>query len=516
MPTIYGIMTRGYFPKELPPAFTSKIYGSVLAKNLSTLPIEFTKPDKLSKNLIHNLLVRSGQRRRLGIPNPSNFFRLASFVVSKWNLVIGITSQSHISVTTPIFVRKGRAISSNLTFPSRDDQRAHVRSNSRYILKADINQFYHSIYTHSISWAIHDKNAAKARRYDKTLLGNIIDQLIRNSQDGQSIGIPIGPDTSFLIAEIILSVNDVVLSNKGIKNAFRAVDDYEFGCVSYAEAESIRYTLQEILDEYELTLNLAKTNIIELPVPLEAPIISQLRTYHFSTTNVASQRHQVIHYFDQAFTFSREYSDESVLKYAVSRLSGIKISQANWALYEDLLLQCVSVDPSSIRVVLNHLVRYRNFNYTLDIQHIADVFNNIIRWQAPLGHGSEVAWALWGLIVLNTSTDDVCATVAAKMNDSIVAILLLDAKAKGLVSASVNFDNLKSYMNTDELYGAQWLLAYEANIKNWLPSLTGSDHVQGDPCFSFLKSNGVYFYDDAVSSRIRYTPPQPPMPGEGY
>lgn len=516
MPTIYGIITRGYFPRELPPAFTSKICGSVLANNLSTLPTELTNRDKPSKNLIHNLLVRSGQRRRLGIPNPTNFFRLANFVVHHWSLVTGITSQSHISITTPVFVRKGRAISSNFTFPSRDDRKAHIRSNSRYILKADINQFYHSIYTHSISWAIHSKSVAKARRHDRTLPGNILDRLVRNSQDGQSIGIPIGPDTSFLIAEIILSVNDVILSNKGINNAFRAVDDYEFGCYSYAQAESIRYNLQEILDEYELTLNLAKTDIIELPVPIEAPIISQLRTYHFSTINAASQRHQIIHYFDQAFAFSREYLGESVLKYAISRLSGTQISPANWALYEDLLLQCVSIDPSSIGVALNQLVRYRDLHYTLDTQHIAELFNSIIKKHAPLGQGSEVAWALWGLIVLGASTDDESATVAANMNDSIVAILILDAKAKGLVSANVNFDNLKSYMNTDELYGAQWLLAYEANIKNWLPSLTRRDHVNRDPCFSFLKSNGVYFYDDTVSGRTRFTPPQPPVPGEEY
>ncbi len=378
MPTIYGIMARGYFPKELPPAFTSKNCGSALANNLSILPSELTNRDQSSKTLVHNLLVGSGQRRRLGIPNPTNFFRLARFVVSNWNLLTSLTAQSHISITTPIFIKRGRAISSSFTFPSRDDRKAHVRSNSRYILKADINQFYHSIYTHSISWAIHGKSAAKARRHDRRLSGNILDQLIRNSQDGQSIGIPISPDTSFLIAEIILSVNDVILSNKGIKNAFRAVDDYEFGCYSYAEAESVRDALQEILDEYELTLNFAKTYIIELPVPIEASIISQLRTYHFSTTNAASQRHQIIHYFDQAFSFSREYTGESVLKYAVSRLCGTLIPMANWALYEDLLLQCVSVDPSSIGVVLNQLVRYRDLQYSLDTQHMAEVFNNSI------------------------------------------------------------------------------------------------------------------------------------------
>jgi hypothetical protein len=516
MPTIYGIITRGYLPKELPPAFTSRVCGNVLVKNPSTLPNELTNRDKRSKNLVHNLLVRGSQRRRLGIPNPTNFFRLARFVVSNWSLLTSITSQSHISITTPTFVRRDRAISSGFAFPYRDERKAHVRSNSRYILKADINRFYHSIYTHTISWAIHSKPIAKARQHDRTLPGNILDGLVRNSQDRQTIGIPIGPDTSFLIAEIILSVNDVILSGQGINNAFRAVDDYEFGCYSLTEAESIRETLQEILGEYELALNFEKTDIIELPVPIEAPIISQLRTYNFSTTNANSQRHQIIHYFDQAFASSQEYPGESVLKYAVSRLSGILVLPANWVLCENLLLQCASVDPSSIAVVLNQLVKYRDLNYTSDTQHIAEVFNNIVKKHAPLRHGSEVAWALWGLILMGSSLNDESATVAANMSDSIVAILMLDAKSKGLVSAGVNFDNFQSYMKTEELYGEQWMLAYEANVKNWLPSLTRIDHVNRDPCFSFLKSNGVFFYDDTISGRIKYTPPKAPIPGEEY
>jgi len=116
--------------------------------------------------------------------------------------------------------------------------------------------------------------------------------------------------------------------------------------------------------------------------------------------------------------------------------------------------------------------------------------------------------------VLSVPIDDDAATRAASMNDSIVAILMLDAKAKGLISSSVNFNHFQSYMTTDDLYGGQWLLAYEANIKNWLPSVTGRDHVNRDKCFSFLKTNGVYFYDDTLSGKLKFKRPEPLTPGE--
>jgi hypothetical protein len=511
IPTIDGIIARGYLPKELPPAFTSKICGSVLANNLSALPSEFTGGGLPTKNTEHNLLHRGSLRRRLGIPNPRGFFRLASFVVDNWSLLTSITAKSHISLSTPVWQESPRAIGSSLSFTDRDSRRAHIRSKSRYALKTDINQFYHSIYTHSISWAIHGKSAAKAKRNVRALPGNALDRLVRDSQDGQSIGIPIGPDTSLLIAEIILSVNDVELFNEDIKNAFRVIDDYEFGCDSLSEAEHTRETLREVLNEYQLVLNSDKTYIIELPVVTESLPISQLRAHQFS-----AKCNEIMPYFDQAFAFSRQYPDDAILKYAVSRLCGISVPQANWPLYQDLLLQCVIVEPNTLDVVLNQLVRYRDSGYSLDLDHIAEVLNKVIGRHASLDHGSEVAWALWASIVLGVSVSDDNAKKVASMNDSIVAILILDAKAKGLVSSSIDFNHFQSYMTIDELRGEQWLLAYEANVKGWLPSLSKSDHVNQDKCFAFLKKEGVYFYDESISGRTEYRPPQPPAEGEEY
>jgi hypothetical protein len=41
--------------------------------------------------------------------------------------------------------------------------------------------------------------------------------------------------------------------------------------------------------------------------------------------------------------------------------------------------------------------------------------------------------------------------------------------------------------SADALYDEHWLLAYEANVKGWLPSVSGTDHVAADPNFGFLK-----------------------------
>jgi hypothetical protein len=64
-------------------------------------------------------------------------------------------------------------------------------------LAADISEFYHSIYTHSISWALHTKLFAKSNQKAK-VVGNLLDKATQNGQHGQTVGIPIGPDTSLV------------------------------------------------------------------------------------------------------------------------------------------------------------------------------------------------------------------------------------------------------------------------------------------------------------------------------
>ena len=523
IPTVDGIIARGYLPKELPPAFTSAICGSVLANNSLVLPNQFIHGRQSSKCTAHNLLTRGSLRRRLGIPNPIHFFRLAHFIVDEWTQLTNIAAKSHMSLSNPVWQEGPRAIgrTAEEVFKDRDIRRARIRSKSRYLLRADINQFYHSMYTHSISWAVHDKVTAKAKRKPSELLGNVLDGLVRDCQDGQSTGMPIGPDTSLLIAEIILTANDLELFSRGIKNAFRIIDDYEFGCESLSEAEQTREALQELLYNYQLVLNSEKTHIVELPVVIEALPISQLRAYQFNSRNPINeikQHNEIMHYFDQAFAFSREYPDDAILKYAIAKLSRLSllVLQANWPFYQNLLLQCAIVEPSTMDIVLGELIRYRDSGYSLDLDHIRDVFNKIIGRHAPLGHGSEVAWALWGSIVLDVSISDDNANKSVSMNDSIVAILMLDARKKGLISSNIDFKRFQSYMTTDELYGDQWLVVYEANVKGWLPSLDKIDHVDQDKCFAFLKKEGVYFYDDSVSGRIEYKPPRQPPAVEGY
>jgi hypothetical protein len=112
-------------------------------------------------------------------------------------------------------------------------QRAARSVGKRFVLTADFSRYYPSIYTHAIPWAIHGKAAARA---DITLFGNRLDERIRESQDSQDKqtgGIPIGPDTSFLIGEVVAAAIDRRLEDKiGKLHGTRFVDDYYLSLLS--------------------------------------------------------------------------------------------------------------------------------------------------------------------------------------------------------------------------------------------------------------------------------------------
>ena len=247
IPTLLGLISRGYFPKELPPPFNTRNLASI-SKNPATLPNPFTNPIRETKNVKHSYLSRSNSRRKLGIVNPIDYVALSVEVINGWTTLKSVFDKSQVSLTSPKYGGPpGRAFVYRYA-KIIDNRKTAVRSRARYLLRADISQFYHSIYTHSISWALHGKLIAKQQRNNQTLLGNRLDKRIQHSQDKQTIGIPIGPDISFLIAELILSVCDDQLQNKKISNFTRYIDDYEFGVYPYKKQKGTEIYYKNCLE----------------------------------------------------------------------------------------------------------------------------------------------------------------------------------------------------------------------------------------------------------------------------
>ena len=333
-------------------------------------------------------------------------------------------------------------------------------------------------------------------------MGNDLDKLLQNCQEGQTNGIPIGPDTSLLIAEIILTRVDAGL--KALKGfGMRYMDDYEMVFETEGEAMAALADLQHLLLQYELHLNPAKTGVVRLPDALEERWTAPLREQAFDPSDKQFKA-QVIRYFDSAFSLAKEFPTGGVLKYAIGRIANLSIVSEH-KLVEDLLLQAVRIEPGTLPLVLEVILKTPALHNRK--QKRAELLISSILQHGPQRHSSEVAWSLWGCIVLGISIPKETITAVMRMEDSVCTLLLLHAQSRRLASARRASRVLEAVMNSDDLYDSRWLLSYEANVKGWVNCPNG-DHVAADPNFGKMKAAGVSFYDPTKLSVTR--PPRTP------
>jgi hypothetical protein len=401
--------------------------------------------------------------------------------------------KSRLSMTRMQYVPgSNRALMKVDDFNTFDQERVIRSSSSRFLLKADLSRFYHTLYTHSISWALHTKAIAKSKQFDKSLYGNQIDEAVRNTQDKQTLGIPVGPVTSDLISELLGTALDVELSSgrSGLKG-LRYVDDYYLYFSTRSEAEAALADLHSVANHFAVEINPLKTRISELPEPIQPRWKSELRS---QVIRKESEIDDLLAFFSLAFESASKYPGNNVLKYAVKHSAGFTITKDHWPLYESLLIGSLVAEPNLAPTLTPILAEYWNKEYTFDLDKLREALAEIASYHARFKQGFEVAWALWIGKLFGVDLPATVWPVIAAVDDSVVALLSLDLKANGLADA---LDPVlwREHMQASHLYSENWLLAYEALIKGWLPSKDNTDYVKADDFFGKLSQYDVQFYD---------------------
>jgi len=500
------LLEKGYFPSELPAPFTTREYAATIcAPSLpASTPYTYGRkgPKYNSKCAVFNLARRGKLRRVLSIPNPINYYHSAKSISDNWADIEAHYKKSNQSLSRPV-ADSSRALSWEKGFAKLSDAKLNTRSASKYILQADISNFYPSIYTHSIPWALHTKPVAKSSFGFHANIGNQIDTHVRNCQEMQTKGVPIGPDASFAIAEIVMTSIDQMLVPLIGNKYHRYIDDFEFGCSTYQQAETTLARLQEVLETFELTLNSSKTRIVESPSPLDPIWLHELKNYKFRSGQT-QQKNDFLHYFDLVMDYLKKYPNDPIVKYAILKSSSRLIYSKNWSAYQSIILQWSIAEPGILPIALDFIKYYESKGFSINKGELQETLEFLIAEHAPMGHTSEVSYAIFGMILFGLNFSSSTVDILASIENPFIALLTLDAQQQGLIPAAYIFNLWRSLMTVSELKTSNWLLAYEALIKGWLPPASGSDYVATDDGFKYLKSEGVNFYD--TSAIAEYSP----------
>lgn len=381
------------------------------------------------------------------------------------------------------------------------------------ILKLDINNFYPSVYTHAIEWAFTGKDYAKEiwaskgkLKHEGYEIGEKIDELIRKSQSDETHGIPIGPDVSFLVGEFILCKIDeeIHATYPNIKGC-RYYDDYTFFVSDEKEAKSVLNDVQIIMYRYGIDINERKVEIKTIPCQFFDGEMGGLLPYR---ELVPIKEPTLIGYFDTVWTLASKNPKKrlTILSYALKTLFNKSFDSIwkseNKELLDALLLKTISIDPTIIPIVHGLFVRKKTlFSHRSLLKECID---GILAEHIPLHNHIEILWALWmgakyGItldkrVLLNILElgNSVCSLQAlAYINDEI------HKEYKDDIDIKEKLTELESAFDDKSLYGDQWLLLYESNLKGWL---NFKKIIDKHSFFKYLQEHNVSFFDANINA----------------
>ena len=495
--SVEDLMTRGYFADRVIPPINSislsPAIGDILAYAMPKAQniVNRVKGPALPRSLCvtHSVPKRKHLRRTISIPNPLHQCVLCNELANSWKELQGFCSRSTLSLSTPQ-LSATRALEAANELSAQPLHRTQRSIGARYLLKTDIARYYPSIYTHSIPWALHSKTSARSDKKYK-LLGNRLDLWLRETQDKQTGGIPIGPDTSFLVGEVIGTALDLELQSRiPSLRGTRWNDDYHLYFSTVSEAEEALATLHEAARKFELEINDPKTEVLVLPEAQEPLWKRELRNLTIRD-NGQPQATDLLTLWDRAFEHASAFPADSVLTYAAKQTLSANITEENWKFCEALLLKAAIAEPSMLSILVSVYEKYAR--YHTDNAALATAIESICTYHAPLQQGNEVAWALWLAKLMNVTISTGVGDKIVRLDDDVVALVALDLLHLGLLDAP-GVTKWRNCMTGANLYDSHWLLAYEALEQGWLPSRSGNDYVGADDFFSILRAHGVRFY----------------------
>ncbi|MHB8087095.1 MAG: RNA-directed DNA polymerase [Anaerolineaceae bacterium] len=239
-----------------------------------------------------------------------------------------------------------------------------------HILHTDVTDCYGSLYTHSISWAIHGLEEAKKNKRDNSFLGNKIDAHIQACRYGQTNGIAQGSVLMDFIAEIVLGfVDEQINLALGKASDFRILryrDDYRIFANSDDRVEEI---LKEISDKLRLVgmkLGVSKTvlnrNVVEGAIKPDK--LAGIELQDLGETNAKTIQKQLL----RLHSFGLRYPNSGALRRLVSEFhSGI----SNQTEYPDDLEVQVAIATDI------------GFNSPATFPAVAGILSNLIAMASP-------------------------------------------------------------------------------------------------------------------------------------
>ena len=424
--------------------------------------------------------------RLMHIPHPLSYARLCKCISENWDELKYIC-ENNDSRLKPAIHHNNRLIMgeyesfeqvSVMDSEKFEDirYRLEISTGKFYKVKADISSFFPSIYTHSISWALVNREDAKKSKEDPNKWYNQLDKNLRNLKRGETQGIPIGPATSHIISEIILSKIDEALREKCYQ-FIRCVDDYECYCNTHEQAESFILDIEQELRKYLLHLNPKKVYIEKLPLGFQDQWVIVLRS-QLPPKKYPSPR-DIMNFLDSAIDFQKCYPEGSILKYATRALANSKKFDKNSANFFLKYLVAIAVHTPGVLPILCQIAK--QYNVGSDVK-IDPVLEQSIKHR----RSDAMCWSLYFMGISGQKLSENLAEDIIVTKDCMsMGMLLALNQHKDMV---IDFLNNSIDPNLEYDCDQYWILLHEL-----APVCPKFNHYRGVSGLKFLREKDVHF-----------------------
>lgn len=494
-------LSKGLLPENMPPVYTTRR----LWKGFDSLGTAYgIRKDSTGDPVVYSVSKRGSQRRIFKIPHPAFVRDQAIFFEKHWDELSALILRSTGSASVPTFHKIGPRHTRITPHSELPSIRLKTLSRFRYCLVTDVSRFFPSVYTHSIPWAINGKSSAKrdTKHTSPAVYGNRLDFIIRQSQSRQTIGIAVGPDTSKIIAEILMSSVDEDFSKRSgrLPPVFvRHVDDYWIGGNTMEECDRHLQNLRISLRAYELDINESKTKIIstkyifgdDWPFDIEKELLSK---FAFGINN------DPLPVLSRIVEHATTSDDDGIIRHVIRILDENHIWLRNWDVLEHFLAQCAIQFPHSFDYVARVIAWRKRRGLPIDDRLWVEVAETTILSHSSVGRDSETAWALWLLKEINIRlSKKLSDLIISNSSPLVLAFLAHFVPNKMATDRKLNV-KLSEIVSDNPFSGSFWPLSLElVHLNHGKKEWSGSEP---SPSLSMLHEQKLSIIDWSAPPKV--------------
>lgn len=508
------LISHGFFAPELPPCFISNDLArsrESLWNTIEALPAQKPNRPAGAKQFISEptwfYFPRYGRDdRRHGVINPISYLGIAKVISDNFVDLRTAAKRSGLSTSPLVFDWIGSRALFRPGIDIRDDFRVDLATRHERFATADVRAFFHSVYTHAIPWAIYGKEWAKANR-QKIHYGNLLDLYCRNAQDGQTIGLPVGPDTSRLVAEVIASAMDVKIAEQlGVtsRDASRYVDDYTIAVETGLSGDGVISAVRQAAAYFELELNNDKSKIQS--TSLRPPTgWKQAALAHVPRADRSSN--VFLHFFYEVGRICSELPDLNVEKFAYQNARSSFVNANDWGVIQSHLINAYRRNSTLVSFIVEVLILRQVEHEDVDTEGLRAFLERRLPELAVENRSGEIVWLLLLIIRLEIVIPANKLVPVFKLENSLVALMVTYASANGFIQGQVDHSLWNNSLTSDGLHSPMWLHAYES-VRNGTNPNANRAFIEGNVFFAPLLRKNIKFFDPSegftsVASTLR-------------